>query len=250
MARARYTRSGSEEGVGTELGLEPADPVAETYTRSGSEEGVGTELGLEPADPVAETPEVPVGSSRKLRTSAEIAEAAHSSSRDSPASPWRLRIAKVVLVATGVWWGLDMQLIFYGGAGHPLSQLPNVDWYIGMMLVYAGRCLYGRDAKWADTSQRHIVPIAICDFFGTVGTTIGLEMAGSAIFGIIFASVTVWSALFTYLILKKPQSRLQMAGIAAVVGGLALPAFERSNPDDSADEFEVRLEARPFGPIC
>ena len=35
-------------------------------------------------------------------------------------------------------WGICMQLLFYQGASDPLSQLPNLDWYIGMMLVYSG----------------------------------------------------------------------------------------------------------------
>jgi drug/metabolite transporter (DMT)-like permease len=65
-------------------------------------------------------------------------------------------------------------------------------------------------------------------------------MAGSAIFGIIFASVTVWSALFTYLLLSKPQTKLQTAGIAAVVCGLALPALERSG-SNAQDEWGMHI---------
>ncbi len=154
---------------------------------------------------------------------------------------WRkLTIAKALLVATGVWWGLCMQLIFYGGAGHPLAQLPNVDWYLGMMLVYSYRLFTSRDARFARVHQRDMLPIALCDFIGTVGTTVGLEYAGSAIFGIIFASVTVWSAMFTCLILKKRQTRKQTLGILAVVAGLALPALEVSDADP-ADELEVHI---------
>ena len=73
----------------------------------------------------------------------------------------------------------------------------QLDWYIGMMLVYAGRLCSPRKAyaHYATIKQRHVVPIAICDYLGTVGTTIGLELAGSAIFGIIFSSVTVWTCV-------------------------------------------------------
>ena len=72
----------------------------------------------------------------------------------------------------------------------------------------------------------------VCDFLGTAGTTIGLELAGSAIFGIIFSSVTVWTALFTCAILKKAQSAVKMLGIATVVIGLTLPTLDK-NGDDS-----------------
>ena len=39
-----------------------------------------------------------------------------------------LRWSKFFLVATGIFWGLCMQLIYYQGGGHPLTALPNVDW--------------------------------------------------------------------------------------------------------------------------
>jgi hypothetical protein len=87
----------------------------------------------------------------------------------------RLFWAKFWLVATGVWWGVCMQLLFYEGAGHPLAMLPNLDWYIGMMLVYGGRLCTPRSAytHYATIRQRHVLPIAVCDFLGTVGTTMG-----------------------------------------------------------------------------
>ena len=174
------------------------------------------------ADAVDELVEAEVSRQREL----QVADAG---ARESPGRRLcRLRVAKFVLVATGVWWGVCMQLIYYQGGGNEMTQLPNVDWYLGMMLVYAGRIFKrGRPEGVADVSQRHILPIAVCDFLGTVGTTIGLELAGSAIFGIIFASVTVWSALFAYAVLGRPQSMLQMAGIGCVVIGLSLPAMER-----------------------
>jgi hypothetical protein len=60
-----------------------------------------------------------------------------------------------------------------------------------MMLVYSGRLFHARDTRYAQLRHREMIPIGICDFIGTMGTTIGLEFAGSAIFGIIFSSVTV-----------------------------------------------------------
>ena len=35
----------------------------------------------------------------------------------------RLIWAKFWLVATGVWWGVCMQLLFYQGVGHPLAMV-------------------------------------------------------------------------------------------------------------------------------
>ena len=89
-------------------------------------------------------------------------------------------------VATGVWWGIAMQLLVYRGAGEPASCLPNLDWYVGMMLVYLVRWWSGGSENFSNALHRHVVPITVCDLIGTVGTTVGLEMAGSAIFGIIY----------------------------------------------------------------
>ena len=106
------------------------------------------------------------------------------------------------------------------------------------------------------------VPIAVADVLGTIGTTVGLELAGSAIFGIIMGSITVWTALFTWLIMGQRQSaarvrlRLepapaaharaphppepawvpaaaQLVGIVTVVAGLSLPMAEYRASDVS-----------------
>ena len=77
-------------------------------------------------------------------------------SAPTPAAPppfYRTKLfwAKFWLVATGVWWGVCMQLLFYQGAGHPLAQLPNLDWYLGMSLVYFHRArhCFRPDAAYA-----------------------------------------------------------------------------------------------------
>ena len=60
-----------------------------------------------------------------------------------------------------------MQLLFYSGAGHPLAMLPNLDWYIGMMLVYSARLCTKKPAsgelavEYATIKQRHVFPIAV-----------------------------------------------------------------------------------------
>ena len=54
-----------------------------------------------------------------------------------------------------------MLLIYYEGAAHPLAQLPNVDWYIGMMLAYSSRCFYGFDPSYAQVQQKHVVVVKV-----------------------------------------------------------------------------------------
>ena len=157
---------------------------------------------------------------------------------------WRTRLwwAKFWVVATGIWWGICMQLLYYEGASAPASALPNVDWYVGMMLVYVPRLWTRRDGeKYDSAQQRHLVPIALLDVLGTVGTTVGLELAGSAIFGIIMGSITVWTALFTWLLMAQQQSAARLVGIVVVVTGLALPMAEYKPDDDDDGVSDVLL---------
>ena len=84
-----------------------------------------------------------------------------------------------------------------------------------------------------------MLPIALFDLLGTVGTTVGLELAGSAIFGIIMGSITVWTALFTRLIMGQRQSATRLVGIAIVVSGLALPMSEYRVDHDNDGRAEL-----------
>ena len=101
-----------------------------------------------------------------------------------------------------------------------------MDWYVGMMIVDLPRLWRKRDPRFGQVKQRHMVPIAIFDLLGTVGTTVGLELAGSAIFGIILGSITMWTALFTRLIMGQRQSWTRLFGIGVVICGLSLPMTE------------------------
>jgi drug/metabolite transporter (DMT)-like permease len=158
----------------------------------------------------------------------------------SPRDLRKLRCAKFWLVATGTFWGISMQLIVYEGAGHPMNQLPNIPWYCSFLLVYAVTWFRGDGsfAKGADLEpvRKHqceiVAPVGLLDWFGTTGLNVGLILSGSAIFGIIYASVTIWTALFAFCLLKKGLTPLKVVGIALVVVGLVLPALEDNDDGD------------------
>ena len=144
-------------------------------------------------------------------------------------------VAKIVFLATGVWWGIGVQLMVYAGiAADPSALLPNFTWYASMMLglllserFLKVRCCDGGGAephgcsvavgcladegvrgppsgRWAwwrlpplrgMVSSRDIVLASWCDYLGTVATAMGLTLAGSGIFGLIYSSVSCWAAL-------------------------------------------------------
>jgi drug/metabolite transporter (DMT)-like permease len=159
--------------------------------------------------------------------------------RLSPEDTRKLHWGRFWLVASGMFWGVSMQMVVYEGGGHPLNQLPNVFWYLGFLLVYV-HTWYTKGGRWGpkkfedmNTYENHkniVGPIGVLDWLGTTGLTIGLILSGSAIFGIIYASVTVWTALLAWAALGKRMTLIKAVGIALVVGGLILPSI-----DDNGD---------------
>ena len=189
-------------------------------------------------------------------------------------------LAKVIFLATGVWWGVGVQLMVYAGvAAEPETLLPNFTWYASMLLGLllserfirvsccdgseepagcsvslgclrprgraaaaaaaaagggARRCAWWRLPPMRGlVSDRDLVAAALCDYFGTVATAMGLTLAGSGIFGIIYSSVSCWAALFSYCILGRRLVPLQLLGMAIVVAGLVVSSLE--NDFDSDD---------------
>lgn len=163
----------------------------------------------------------------------------------SPADTTKLYWGRFWLVASGMFWGVSMQMVVYEGGGHPLNQLPNFFWYLGFLLVYGhtwwvkgGR--FGNPNKYIDVSEKQhqlsiSIPVGILDWLGTTGLTIGLILSGSAIFGIIYASVTVWTALLACIVLGKRITPIKAVGIAAVVAGLGLPSLDDNGEGENGD---------------
>ncbi|KAH8050195.1 hypothetical protein JL721_11456 [Aureococcus anophagefferens] len=186
-------------------------------------------------------------------------------------------IAKVIFLATGVWWGVGVQLMVYAGiAAEPSALLPNFTWYASMLLGLllserfvrvsccsaeepagcgvslgpaAARPRGGRRGKarrcawWrlpparGLVGDRDLVAAALCDYFGTVATAMGLTLAGSGIFGIIYSSVSCWAALFSYCILGRrlvPLSALRAPPCASDAAG-ETPVASATDERDAAE---------------
>ncbi|KAH8061598.1 hypothetical protein JL721_8826 [Aureococcus anophagefferens] len=226
-------------------------------------------------------------------------------------------IAKVIFLATGVWWGVGVQLMVYAGiAAEPSALLPNFTWYapqrrvmlfrairagtrgsdatrgryasmlLGLLLserfvrvsccdgaeepagcgVSLG-CLLprGRAAAAAAKARRcawwRLPPArglvgdrdlvaALCDYFGTVATAMGLTLAGSGIFGIIYSSVSCWAALFSYCILGRRLVPLQVLGMAVVVAGLVVSSLENDFASDGGRRVAAGSVAIAVGTVA
>ncbi|OQS00475.1 hypothetical protein ACHHYP_03580 [Achlya hypogyna] len=69
----------------------------------------------------------------------------------------------------------------------------------------------------------------ILDFAGCIFANIGLSMAGSGVYQVVYSSVVCWSALLSKAFLGKHVGRNEWIGIALVTFGLAISALGQTN---------------------
>jgi len=70
--------------------------------------------------------------------------------------------------------------------------------------------------------------IALFDIFAQSMCYTGNNLAGPTIFAIIYSSVTIWTALFSKVLLSRSLSKFQWLGVCFVVIGLSLTAKDSS----------------------
>ncbi|KAJ0408809.1 hypothetical protein P43SY_000705 [Pythium insidiosum] len=80
----------------------------------------------------------------------------------------------------------------------------------------------------ASAVQLCIAVSVVLDFAGCIFSNMGLAMAGSGLFQVVYSSVICWSALLSRFVLKKNVSKEEWTGIALVTFGLAFSALGES----------------------
>ncbi|KAH8044055.1 hypothetical protein JL722_14876 [Aureococcus anophagefferens] len=78
----------------------------------------------------------------------------------------------------------------------------------------------------------------------------GLTLAGSGIFGIIYSSVSCWAALFSYCILGRRLVPLQVLGMAVVVAGLVVSSLENDFASDGGRRVAAGSVAIAVGTVA
>ncbi|CAJ1357600.1 unnamed protein product [Effrenium voratum] len=125
-------------------------------------------------------------------------------------------------VASGAAQPLLMWELHKAGLGDPRCQLYMVPYYVGMAatgLLFLARAesLGSAAAGWRRCAATALLGIAAQSL-----NWAGSMRAGSSIFAVVYASVTIWSALLSRLLLQRRLVQSQWLGIALVVAGLAL----------------------------
>jgi len=143
----------------------------------------------------------------------------------SPAAAATIAFA-AFYVLSGVTQPLLMTLAKESGLADPKCQLYMLFYYLGPASVMC--CLLAnKDTIWP--SPRALCKascIASFDFGAQALNYTGSAMAGPTIFAIIYSSVTVWTAVFSRIILKRSLTLWQWLGIFIVFGGLAITSLD------------------------
>ena len=132
----------------------------------------------------------------------------------------------VFYVLSGVTQPLIMALAKDAGIADPSCQLYMVGYYLGPAFVSFTVPTGGWPSR---ASVLRTAGIACFDICAQVLNYTGSALAGPTLFAIIYSSVTVWTALFSRVLLGRLMSPFQWLGVAIVFLGLCITGFNSVN---------------------
>lgn len=184
-------------------------------------------------------PSFPLSSSaqRKGRKINQMSTSAEENDQTStPSRSVAITFAVATLyVLSGSTQPLLMTIVKESGLGDPTCQLYMLFYYLGPALVSFTLCIPSRrisndDNKGTSWPKRHILTksagIALIDIIAQAMNYTGSTFCGPTIFAIIYSSVTIWTALYSRIILARTLNRIQWIGVFVVFAGLAITAWD------------------------
>lgn len=143
----------------------------------------------------------------------------------------------IFYVATGVMMPLLIELVSTNGGAEKSTMLIALPNSIGMAFCI----LTNWSARKQGTIRWHVVfAISFFEMLASVLNLNGLIYAGSAIFTVIYSSITIYTAVFSYVFLNRQLHFMQWVGVVVVMLGLAMTSLSAKN--DGLDvEFGVFL---------
>eukprot|EP00929_Paragymnodinium_shiwhaense_P015533 TRINITY_DN123639_c0_g1_i1.p1 TRINITY_DN123639_c0_g1~~TRINITY_DN123639_c0_g1_i1.p1 ORF type:complete len:343 (+),score=69.92 TRINITY_DN123639_c0_g1_i1:80-1108(+) len=134
----------------------------------------------------------------------------------------------VAYLASGVTQPLVMSATKYAGLADKNCQLYLLPYYVGMASVgLLACCLPG--PRWCSLPLHRSAALALVGFCGQSLNWTGNMLAGSQVYAVIYASVTIWSALISRVLLQKALTTRQWSAIFIVVFGLTITGFGAKN---------------------
>ena len=144
-------------------------------------------------------------------------------------------------VISGVLQPTLIEVLTYNGACERTTFLFILPNYIGMglsVLTNMQSLQYGR-IRWARLSA-----LLLIDLCSAVLCFTGLVYAGSAIFTVIYSSVTVYTAVFSWLLFGRQLHYMQWTGVFLVMLGLISSSFggaSKAGSDDVSNDEGVGI---------
>ena len=136
-----------------------------------------------------------------------------------------MNIIIVFYVASGVLQPTLIEVLTYNGACEKTTMLFILPNYIGMSLgvlsnlgsIRKGKIRWGR-----------MITLILVDLCSGILCFTGLVSAGSAIFTVVYSSVTVYTALFSWFFFGRPLHFMQWSGVFFVMLGLVSSSYGSS----------------------
>ena len=138
-----------------------------------------------------------------------------------------IELLATLYVLSGVAQPLLMTVLTQHGLTDSSAQLYMVFYYIGPALVLP----FTLHERWSAPMSTRLcaVGLAVFDLFATALNYAGINLAGPTVFAIIYSSVTVWTAIWARVFLKRRLSVWQWTAVCIVFGGLTLTATDTWN---------------------
>lgn len=141
----------------------------------------------------------------------------------SSLSPSLIVVMVILFVASGVAQPLLSSQNKYLGLANASAQLYMVPYFAGMAAVgFLYLCIPSR--RWCHYKVHKSCGIALIDITSQTLNYTGNNMAGSGIFSVIYASVSIWCAVLSWMIGLRKLNLQQWLTILVVFGGLAVSA--------------------------
>jgi len=137
-------------------------------------------------------------------------------------------------VLSGCSQPLIVTLLKEAGLADSKCQFYMLFYYVMPSLFTLPLVLMDRQSSWpTQSSVLKACGIAAWDIFSTTLNYTGASMAGPTIFAIIYSSVTIWTAIFSQLLLGRIMNVWQWVNVITVFGGLAITATDSVNTGEN-----------------
>lgn len=132
--------------------------------------------------------------------------------------------AAALYVLSGATQPLLMPIVENAGLADPSCQLYMLFYALGPALVSLSLVRSSRGPTISMVGKA--ATIAVVDIVAQTANYTGASMAGPTIFAIIYSSVTIWTAVFSRVLIFRQMNMGQWAGVTIVFLGLTITAVD------------------------